>query len=73
MDGYSEHISNIVCVLMNYDVWYCATLQYWSFGMSFFFTMLTIAKAQSKHRCSQYGLKKKNGGFSLVTIVWFSV
>lgn len=35
MDGNSEQISNMVCVLMNYDVKYCATLQYWPFGMSF--------------------------------------
>lgn len=35
MDGNSEQISNMVCVLMNYDVKYCATLQNWPFGMSF--------------------------------------
>lgn len=69
MDGNAEQISNMVCVLMNYDVKYCATLQYWPFGMSGFFTALTIAKAQSKHRCSQHG---KKGELLLVTIVWFS-
>lgn len=69
MDDNSEQISNMVCVLMNYDVKYCATLQYWPFGMSVF-TALTIAKTQSKHRCSQHG---KRGGFTLVTIVWFSM
>lgn len=57
MDGNSEQISNTVCVLMNYQVRYCATLQCWSFGMSFSFfpfAALTKAKAQSKRRCS-YG------------------
>lgn len=69
MDGNSEQISNMVCVLMNYDVKYCATLQRWPFGMAVF-TALTIAKTQSKHRCSQHGGR---GGFTLVRTVRFSM
>lgn len=68
MDGNTEQISNMVCVLVNYDGVLCniAVLALWDV----IFTALTIAKTESKHRWSQHG---KRGGFTLVTIVWFSV
>lgn len=54
MDGKTEQMSNMVCVLMNYDVnilCNTAVLAFWDV----IFTSLTIAKNQSKHRCSQHG------------------
>lgn len=42
MDCNSEQISNMVCMLMYYDVKYCATLQYWPFGMSFSFFLFLL-------------------------------